>query len=93
MDDRIRVLSSTDPDGLRLVGLGRIPRCETCPRYEALVSAHRRSRTGRRPASPLPAVPKNCSFQACAALVPHFGWPAPNVRGATLRGGKAALAS
>jgi hypothetical protein len=93
MGDRIRVLSSDDPDGLRLAGLGRIPRCETCPRYEALVSAHRRSRAGRRPSLPLPEAPENCSFQACAALVPHFGWPAPTVRGTTLRSGKPALAS
>jgi len=92
MGTRIQVRSD-DPDSLRLAGLGRIPRCEACPRYEALVSAHQRSRAGRRPADPLPAVPGLCAFQACAALVPHYGWTAPTVRAATVRGGRRALAS
>jgi hypothetical protein len=93
MGTRLPLLSPDDPDGLRLEGLGRIPRCGTCPRYEALVSAHRRSRTGRHPSGPLPEVPSHCGFEACAALVPHYGWPAPTARGATLRGARSALAS
>jgi len=92
MGSRIQVLSD-DPDSLRLAGLGRIPRCESCPRYEALVSAHERSRAGRRPAVPLPAVPGYCGFQPCAALVPHYGWPVPTARATTVRSGRAALAS
>ncbi len=65
---RIPILPD-DLDGLRILGLGRIPRCVDCPRYEALVEAHDRSST--LPAI-LPLVPENCAFQVCAPLVHRY---------------------
>jgi hypothetical protein len=55
-----------DLDELRLFALGRIPRCNRCPRYRAL--------SGTTAASPglgygLPAAPSSCTHQVCAPLV------------------------
>jgi len=61
-----------DPDSLRLLGLGRIPRCTECPRYAALVSGHTDRLAGATSSGRLPAVPANCHFQACAPLVSRY---------------------
>jgi len=52
-------------EDLTLIALGRIPRCDGCPRYVALVRAHEH---GRPTGVALPAVPLACSHQACAPL-------------------------
>jgi hypothetical protein len=55
-----------DKDGLRLLGLSRVPRCAACARLDALLVAHR---TGTRLATPWPAPPKGCREQICAPLI------------------------
>lgn len=55
-----------DLDGLRLIALGRIPRCASCPRYRALVAQH----TLDAPtAEAMPTVPGFCHHEVCAPLV------------------------
>ena len=56
-------------DGLRLVGLSRIPRCAVCPRFHALAVA-----TGRpaEDATPLPPAPEKCHHQVCSPLVGRY---------------------
>ena len=54
-----------DLDGLRLVALGRIPRCATCPRLAVLAAARR----GRAVTGPFPEVPAACDHQVCAPMV------------------------
>jgi hypothetical protein len=56
-------------DALRLLALGRIPRCERCARYRALASTHAAPR-GLRLA--LPAVPDFCVYQVCAPLAARY---------------------
>ena len=53
-------------NALRLFALGRIPRCNRCPRYHALVAAD-----AGLPLLPptLPPTPLFCSHQICAPLV------------------------
>ena len=63
-----------DIDGLRILGVGRIPRCPSCPRYQALVAAYEQT-TILSPV--LPEVPENCTFQVCAPLVSRFSRPRP----------------
>lgn len=58
-----------DLDGLRILGLGRIPRCVDCPRYRALVEAHDNGSTLPRV---LPPVPADCAFEVCAPLVHRY---------------------
>ena len=61
-----------DMDGLRLIGLGRVPACAECPRYQDLVAAY------TEPAlrgSRLSAVPKNCAHAYCAPLARRYGVP------------------
>ena len=65
-----------DLDGLRIFGLGRIPRCTNCPRYRALVDAY--EGTSTLPTHP-PAVPEDCTFQVCAPLVARYSRPRPAV--------------
>ncbi len=65
---RLQILPD-DLDGLRILGLGRIPRCVDCPRYRALVEAHDNSSALPRI---LPAVPENCAFEVCAPLVCRY---------------------
>ena len=64
--DRIQ---TDDLDELRLVALGRIPRCGNCPRFGALVDAHARRNTVR---GLLPDVPEDCTHQVCAPLVMRY---------------------
>ena len=60
-------------DSLRLLALGRIPRCSACPRYRALVDAHAgKAESGQR----LPRVPAFCNQQVCSPLVVRL-WPRP----------------
>jgi hypothetical protein len=55
-----------DKDGLRLLGLSRVPRCAGCARLDALLVAHR---SGRSLPVPWPAAPACCREQICAPLV------------------------
>jgi hypothetical protein len=71
------ILMLDHPDGLRLVGLGRIPRCTECPRYAALVAVYLERRNGGTTARRLPAAPASCGFQACAPLAKRYGAPIP----------------
>jgi len=57
------------PDGLRLIGLSRIPRCAVCPRFHALAVGVGRA---AEDAPPLPHVPDSCHHQVCAPLVAHY---------------------
>lgn len=59
----------SEKDGLRLLGISRIPRCESCERLAALLAAYR-SRTIVE--LPLPRVPSDCSYEFCAPLVTRF---------------------
>jgi hypothetical protein len=79
-----------DPDGLRIFGLGRIPRCADCPRYRALVDAYEGAST--LPAVP-PEVPKDCIFQVCAPLVSRYSRPRPAARARVASGGQASRAA
>jgi hypothetical protein len=55
-----------DQDGLRLLGLERIPRCSGCARLAALEAAYR---AGKRCPEPLPAIPAGCRHDVCKPLV------------------------
>jgi len=59
-----------DMDSLRLIGLGRIPACASCPRYQDLVEAH--TQPVRR-AVGLSAVPKSCAHAYCAPVARRYG--------------------
>ena len=72
--ERLRLIHQ-DLDGLRLAALGRIPRCPDCPRYLALVGAHRSSAAVR-----LPQPPAGCGFQVCAPLAERYGTEAETPR-------------
>jgi hypothetical protein len=71
-----RSLRTSELDGLRLIALGRIPRCRDCPRFRTLVVV--RSRGGCLPAT-LPSVPAGCTHQVCAPLVARRMAPGPGV--------------
>jgi len=62
--------SGINLDGLRLMGLGRIPACASCPRYRDLVVAYQRPVEG---GSALAAVPKSCLHAYCAPLARRYG--------------------
>jgi hypothetical protein len=70
--NRNRRFLSDDLDGLRLIAVGRIPRCGSCPRYRALVEA---AGGGGARGAVLPAVPQKCSHQVCAPLVDRILQP------------------
>ena len=55
-------------DSLRLIALGRIPRCGSCSRYRALLEAH----DGESEVTPWPPAPVSCSHQVCGPLVSRF---------------------
>ena len=68
--------SHIDMDGLRLIGLGRVPACSGCPRYHDIVAAYTQpALRGMR----LSAVPKQCAHPYCAPLAQRYGArpPAP----------------
>ena len=54
-----------DLDSLRLLGLGRIPRCAACPRFRALLQIHR---SAGQVVAPPPAPPEDCTYRVCAPL-------------------------
>jgi hypothetical protein len=56
----------TEKDGLRLLGLSRIPRCSVCRRFEALKTAYD---SGLHLAEPLAPVPPNCPHEHCRPLI------------------------
>jgi len=57
-------------DGLRLLGLSRIPRCGDCPRFRALVRSHEHRRAALET---LPAAPAYCTHQVCAPMASRYG--------------------
>ena len=59
-----------DEDGLRLLGLSRIPQCATCPRLAALRANH-----GSDSARPIPDAPAACTYRYCKPLVRRYGRP------------------
>jgi hypothetical protein len=60
-------------DGLRLIGLGRIPRCKDCPRFADLIESYvnPRQNEGR-----LASAPRGCAHQCCAPIARRYGAPA-----------------
>jgi len=54
---------------LRLLALGRVPRCQRCQRFRAMNTAG--AVPGLRVDS-LPAVPPFCTYQLCAPLATRF---------------------
>lgn len=66
------ILPTDDMDGLRLEGLGRIPRCEGCPRYVALCTAYLASRAAGPLPAGLPDVPGYCHTPYCAPLAVRY---------------------
>jgi hypothetical protein len=56
-------------DGLRLIGLGRIPTCSTCPRYAGLIERYMNPRLG---GSGLADVPRRCDHAYCAPIAARF---------------------
>lgn len=64
-----RGVQPVELDSLRVLALGRIPRCSRCPRYEALRLAVRREASACRA---LPGVPRFCTYQVCAPLARRF---------------------
>jgi hypothetical protein len=66
--------NNIDLDGLRLIGLGRVPACAECPRYGDLVAAHHRQPAKRE--QPLASAPKSCMHAFCAPLARRYGAPA-----------------
>jgi hypothetical protein len=65
-------------DALRLLALGRIPRCERCERYRALASAHA---APHEPRLTLPAAPGFCVYQVCAPLAARYDGAVPRSEG------------
>ena len=57
-----------DEDGLRLLGLSRIPRCAGCPRLSALQDIHRSGSTAL-----VPGPPRTCTTRYCEPLVKRYG--------------------
>jgi hypothetical protein len=64
-----RSIEQVEMDRLRLVALGRIPRCGVCPRYRALRAAHR---SGSRAMTPMPPVPESCTHEVCAPIAARY---------------------
>ncbi len=66
MTARIRQI---ELDGLRLIGLGRVPLCARCPRYADLVNRYMEP---RQPAARLAKVPAACVHPYCAPLAKRY---------------------
>jgi hypothetical protein len=58
-----------EKDGLRLLGISRIPQCGPCERLAALMAAYR---SGEAVTIPLPPVPPDCGFEFCAPVAARF---------------------
>lgn len=56
-------------DGLRLIGLGRVPRCTSCPRYAELVG---RYMDRERRSKPLIDPPATCPYAFCSPLAQRY---------------------
>jgi len=70
MSDTTTILGYQGKDGLRLLGLSRIPRCAACSIFKALRKAYR---SGTSLTEPLPpACDVECNYQYCAPLVTRF---------------------
>jgi hypothetical protein len=70
MNDPAGTLGLGNEDGLRLLGLSRIPRCAACPRLAALWTTHE----NRLPVlASLPPAPPTCTHRVCAPLINRFG--------------------
>ena len=67
--DRREKSRRQDLDGLRLLALGRIPRCGNCARFAVLAEAHERGTAIR---GELPDVPENCTHQVCTPLIVRY---------------------
>ena len=65
-----RGTDSRNMDRLRLVALGRIPRCGKCPRFHSIRAAHRARGQAREC---LPKVPDGCTHEVCAPLAARYG--------------------
>jgi hypothetical protein len=57
-------------DRLRLVALGRIPRCGGCPRYKVMRTA---VRSGVNVHGCLPVAPAGCTHEVCAPIALRYG--------------------
>jgi hypothetical protein len=64
-----RKIRQVELDGLRLIGLGRVPRCRRCPRYADLVEHYVDPPTA---ATGLAAVPADCDHCYCAPLASRY---------------------
>lgn len=63
-------------DGLRLIGLGRIPLCARCPRYADFVDRY----VGSRPSTTqLAHVPAACVHRYCAPLAERYAGSPPQL--------------
>jgi hypothetical protein len=63
-------------DGLRLIGLGRVPRCTRCPRYANLVEHYVDSRAATTRLAPIPA---DCEHCYCAPLARRYNASPPQL--------------
>ncbi len=63
-------------DGLRLIGLGRVPRCSRCPRYADLVERYVNSRAAN---GRLAAPALECDHRHCDPLVQRYETCAPSL--------------
>ncbi len=69
-----RKTSQVALDGLRLIGLGRVPRCGRCPRYADLVERYVDSHARR---AGLAAPAPECDHRHCDPLARRYGDAAP----------------
>ncbi len=73
MTARIR---QVELDGLRLIGLGRVPLCKRCPRYADLVDRYMEP---RQPRARLAKVPQECLHRYCAPLAERYDASPPQL--------------
>jgi len=73
MNKRLR---QVELDGLRLIGLGRVPRCARRPRYAGLVKHYVDSRSAL---PQLARVPADCAHRYCAPLAKRYNATAPQL--------------
>jgi len=63
-------------DGLRLIGLGRIPRCKDCPRYADLVESYL---DPLKHGAGLASAPAGCADQYCAPIARRYAASQPRL--------------
>ena len=71
-----RKIRQTELDGLRLLGLGRVPRCKRCPRYDDLVEHYVDSRAAT---TRLAGAPADCEHCYCAPLARRYEASPPHL--------------